>query len=69
MAGIDAARVRTNLERVREEVGEKVEICAAVRTYMGLKSHSCGSNSADMAIEFSGLRRSWPRIARNRSRA
>ena len=31
MAGIDAACVRANLERVREEVGEEVEICAAVK--------------------------------------
>ena len=31
MAGIDAARVRANLERVREQVGEEVEICAAVK--------------------------------------
>ena len=31
MAGIDAACVRANLERIRGEVGEEVEICAAVK--------------------------------------
>jgi PLP dependent protein len=31
VAGIDALRVRANLERVREEVGDEVEICAAVK--------------------------------------
>jgi uncharacterized pyridoxal phosphate-containing UPF0001 family protein len=31
MAGIEAERVRVNLERVREQIGEAVEICAAVK--------------------------------------
>lgn len=31
MADIDPARVRANLERVRERVGEAVEICAAIK--------------------------------------
>ena len=31
MAGLDPARVRANLERVREEVGDDVEICAAIK--------------------------------------
>ena len=31
MAGLDAARVRANLERVREQVGDAVEICAAIK--------------------------------------
>jgi uncharacterized pyridoxal phosphate-containing UPF0001 family protein len=31
VADIDAARVRANLERVRERIGEKVEICAAIK--------------------------------------
>jgi PLP dependent protein len=31
VAGIDALRVRANLERVRAEVGDEVEICAAVK--------------------------------------
>ena len=31
MADIDAARVRANLERVRERIGETVEICAAIK--------------------------------------
>lgn len=31
MAGIDPARVRTNLERVRERIGPAVEICAATK--------------------------------------
>ncbi len=31
MAGIDADRVRANLERVRERIGDKVEICAAIK--------------------------------------
>lgn len=31
MAGIEAARVRRNLERVREQIGPDVEICAATK--------------------------------------
>ena len=31
MAHIDPARVRANLERVRERIGETVEICAAIK--------------------------------------
>ena len=31
MAGIDPARVRANLERVREQIGDAVEICAAIK--------------------------------------
>ena len=31
MAGLDPARVRANLERVRERIGDRVEICAAVK--------------------------------------
>jgi uncharacterized pyridoxal phosphate-containing UPF0001 family protein len=31
MAGIEAERVRVNLERVREQIGEAVEICAAIK--------------------------------------
>ncbi len=31
MADIDAERVRANLERVRERIGDAVEICAAVK--------------------------------------
>ena len=31
MAGLDAARVRDNLERVRDRIGDDVEICAAVK--------------------------------------
>jgi len=31
VAGLDPARVRANLDRVREQVGEQVEICAAVK--------------------------------------
>jgi uncharacterized pyridoxal phosphate-containing UPF0001 family protein len=31
MAGIDAARVRANLDRVRERIGPTVEICAAIK--------------------------------------
>lgn len=36
MAGIAAARVRANLERVREQVGDAVEICAAIK-YVALE--------------------------------
>jgi len=36
MADIDAARVRANLERVREQIGEDVEICAAIK-YVALE--------------------------------
>jgi hypothetical protein len=31
VAGLDAARVRANLERVRERVGDRVEVCAAIK--------------------------------------
>jgi uncharacterized pyridoxal phosphate-containing UPF0001 family protein len=31
VAGIDADRVRANLERVREQIGDQVEICAAIK--------------------------------------
>ena len=31
MADIDPARVRANLERVREQIGDEVEICAAIK--------------------------------------
>jgi len=31
MAGIDPARVRANLDRVRERIGDAVEICAAIK--------------------------------------
>jgi len=31
MADIDATRVRANLERVREQIGDVVEICAAIK--------------------------------------
>ena len=31
MADIDAARVRANLRRVREQIGDEVEICAAIK--------------------------------------
>ena len=31
MADIDPARVRTNLDRVREQIGDAVEICAAIK--------------------------------------
>jgi uncharacterized pyridoxal phosphate-containing UPF0001 family protein len=31
VAGIDADRVRANLERVREQIGDGVEICAAIK--------------------------------------
>jgi PLP dependent protein len=31
VAGIDAERVRANLERVRERIGDTVEICAAIK--------------------------------------
>ena len=31
MAGIDPARVRANLDRVREQIGDEVEICAAIK--------------------------------------
>jgi len=31
VAGIDAARVRSNLQRVRDGIGEAVEICAAIK--------------------------------------
>ena len=31
MADIDPARVRANLERVREQIGDAVEICAAIK--------------------------------------
>jgi len=31
VAGIDPARVRANLERVREQIGDAVEICAAIK--------------------------------------
>jgi uncharacterized pyridoxal phosphate-containing UPF0001 family protein len=31
MAGIEAERVRVNLERVREQIGDTVEICAAIK--------------------------------------
>ena len=36
MANIDRARVRANLERVRERVGDAVEICAAIK-YVALE--------------------------------
>jgi hypothetical protein len=32
--GLDAARVRRNVERVREKIGERVRICAAIK-YVG----------------------------------
>ena len=31
MAGLDPARVRANLERVRAQIGDAVEICAAIK--------------------------------------
>ncbi len=31
MAGLEAARVHTNLEQVRERIGDRVEICAAIK--------------------------------------
>ena len=31
MAGVDPARVRGNLERVREQIGAEVEVCAAIK--------------------------------------
>ena len=31
MAGLDVDRVRANLERVRERIGDKIEICAAIK--------------------------------------
>jgi PLP dependent protein len=31
MAGIEAERVRVNLQRVREQIGDTVEICAAIK--------------------------------------
>ncbi len=31
MAGLDPARVRANLERVRERIGDQVEVCAAIK--------------------------------------
>jgi uncharacterized pyridoxal phosphate-containing UPF0001 family protein len=31
VAGLDPARVRANLERVRERIGDQVEICAAIK--------------------------------------
>jgi PLP dependent protein len=31
VASLDPARVRTNLERVREQIGDAVEICAAIK--------------------------------------
>jgi PLP dependent protein len=31
VAGIDADRVRANLERVRERIGDAVEVCAAIK--------------------------------------
>jgi len=31
VAGIDSARVRANLERVRAQIGDAVEICAAIK--------------------------------------
>jgi PLP dependent protein len=31
MAGIEADRVRVNLERVREQIGDTIEICAAIK--------------------------------------
>ena len=36
MAGLDAGRVRANLERVREEIGDGPEICAAIK-YVALE--------------------------------
>jgi uncharacterized pyridoxal phosphate-containing UPF0001 family protein len=36
MAGLDPARVRANLERVREQIGDRVEICAAIK-YVALE--------------------------------
>ena len=35
MAGLDPARVRANLERVREQIGDAVEICAAIKYVEG----------------------------------
>jgi uncharacterized pyridoxal phosphate-containing UPF0001 family protein len=34
VADIDTARVRANMERVREQIGDEVEICAAIK-YVG----------------------------------
>jgi uncharacterized pyridoxal phosphate-containing UPF0001 family protein len=31
MAGLDPGRVRANLERIREQIGDRVEICAAIK--------------------------------------
>ena len=31
MAGLDAARIRANMERVRERIGRKVRVCAAIK--------------------------------------
>ena len=36
MARVDAARVRANLERVRERIGGEVEVCAAIK-YVALE--------------------------------
>jgi uncharacterized pyridoxal phosphate-containing UPF0001 family protein len=36
VADLDPARVRANLERVREQIGESVEICAAIK-YVALE--------------------------------
>ena len=35
MAGLDPARVRANLERIRAQIGDVVEICAAIK-YVGV---------------------------------
>ena len=31
MAGLDPAVVRSNLERIREQIGDRIEICAAIK--------------------------------------
>jgi len=31
VAGLDAARIRANMERVRERIGRKVRVCAAIK--------------------------------------
>ena len=42
MAGLDAARVRANLERVRERIGDAVEICAAVKYVLARRPAGAG---------------------------
>ena len=62
-SGLDAARVRENLDRVRERVGTEVEICAATK-YVPVEELPA---LADAGIEVVGENRAQELLAKSRA--